>query len=335
MGLFDKKECAICGKSVGMLGSRKVEDGTICSECTKKLSPFFSERKRSTVAEIQQQLNYREQNKQALMNFSPTRTFGENGTKIYLDERQRKFVVSRKTDYRAENADLIDIAQVTNVRYEVEEHRTEIYMNDSSGSRRSYNPPRYKEEYEFNIFINVNSPYFSEIHFELTSGMRRLDSRYTEEYRRYEQMANEIVMALGGSPMGGGMGYQQPMGGMGYQQQGYQPMNNMGYQQQGYQPMNNIGYQQQNGYQQPMQGGFQQQNGYQQPMQAAAMGYQQQGGYQQQPMQGGYQQPMQGGYQQQPQGGYQQQPIGGAWTCPNCGSQNTTNFCQNCGTPKV
>ncbi len=327
MGLFDKKECAICGKSVGMLGSRKVEDGTICSDCTKKLSPFFSERKRSTVAEIQQQINYREQNKQELMHFSPTRTLGENSTKIYLDERQRKFVVSRKTDYRAENADIIDIAQVTNVRYDVEEHRTEIYMNDSSGNRRSYTPPRYKEEYEFNIYINVNSPYFSEIHFELTSGMRRPDSRYTDEYRRYEQMANEIVMALGGSPMGGGMGYQQPMGGMGYQQQGgyQQPMGGMGYQQQGgyQQPMGGMGYQQQGGYQQPMQGGYQQQ-GYQQPMQGAAMGYQQQGGYQQ---------PMQGGYQQQ-QGGYQQ-PVGGAWTCPNCGAQNTTNFCQNCGTPRA
>jgi len=325
MGLFDKKECAICGKSVGMLGSRKVEDGTICSECTKKLSPFFSERKRSTVAEIQQQLNYREQNKQELMHFSPTRTFGEGSTKIYLDERQRKFVVSRKSDYRAENADIIDVAQVTGVRYDVEEHRTEIYMNDSSGNRRSYNPPRYNEEYEFNIFINVNSPYFSEIHFELTSGMRRPNSRYTDEYRRYEQMANEIVMALGGGQMGG-MGYQQPMGGMGYQQGGYQqPMGGMGYQQGGYQ-------------QQPMQGGYQQQ-----PMQG---GYQQQpmqGGYQQQPMQGGYQQqPVQGGYQQQPmQAAYQQQqgnfqqPMGGAWTCPNCGSQNTTNFCQNCGTPKA
>lgn len=325
MGLFDKKECAICGKSVGMLGSRKVEDGTICSDCTKKLSPFFSDRKRSTVAEIQQQINYREQNKQELMSFSPTRTFGsDSGTKIYLDERQGRFVVSRKSDYRAENADIISVSQVTNVRYDVEEHRSEIYMNDSSGNRRSYNPPRYKEEYEFNIFINVNSPYFSEIHFELTSGMRRPDSRYTDEYRRYEQMANEIVMALGGSPMGGMGGYQQPMGG--YQQ----PMGGMGYQQ----PMGGMGYQQQ-GYQQPMQGGYQQQ-GYQQPMQAAAMGYQQQGGYQQQPMQSGYQQqPMQSGYQQQPQGGYQQQPMGGAWTCPNCGSQNTTNFCQNCGTPRA
>ncbi len=310
MGLFDKKQCAICGKSVGMLGSRKVEDGTICTDCVKKLSPFFSERKKSTVAEIKAQIDYREQNRQNLNSFNPTRTFG-NGTKVYLDDNQRKFVVSRRSDFRAENADIIDISQVSNVRYEVEEHRDEIYMDTEDGSR-SYNPPRYEYEYEITVYINVNSPYFSEIEFELTD--RRPDSRYTDEFRRCEQMANELVMALGGNagPMGNNMGYQQPMQG-GYQQQ------NMGYQQ----PMQG-GYQQQNaGYQQPMQGGYQQQNaGYQQPMQ---------GGYQQQ--NAGYQQPVQGGYQQQ-NTGYQQPAQNAQWFCPNCGTPNTTNFCQNCGNPK-
>jgi len=334
MGLFEKKECAICGNKVGMLGSRKVEDGTICSDCCKKLSPFFSERKRSTVAEIQQQIAYREQNRQNLAHFNATRTLG-TGTKVIVDDMQRKFVVTRKSDFRSENPDIIDISQVTNVRYEVEEHRTEQYTKDAQGNRRSYVPPRYDYSYEINVYIDVNHPYFSEIHFEVTS--IRPDSRYTEEYRRAEQTAIEIVTALGGNAMAGGMGYQQPMGGMGYQQ----PMGGMGYQQ----PM-------QGGYQQPMQGGYQpmnQQGGYQ-PMN-------QQGGYQpmnqqgyQQPMQGGYQQPQQGyqqpqqGYQQ-PQQGYQQPQQGfqpqqaaaaaGQWFCPNCGTANTTPFCQNCGTPKA
>ena len=304
MGLFDKKECAICGKSVGMLGSRKVEDGTICSDCTKKLSPFFSERKKSTVADIRQQLQYREQNRQNLNSFNATRTLG-NSTKVIIDDTQRKFVVSRKNDFRAENADIIDLAQVTSVRVEYDEDRDEVLTPDGN----SYSPPQYKYEYEIEIHINVNHPYFSEISFDVTP--YRME-RYNAEFQRYDQMANEIVMALGGNA--GGMG-----------------MNNMG----GYQQMG--GFQQQpmqGGYQQPMQGGYQQpmQGGYQQPMQG---GYQQpmQGGYQQ-PMQGGYQQPMQGGYQQQPmQGGYQQQPM--QWICRNCGAQNTTNFCQNCGSPKA
>ena len=302
MGLFDKKECAICGKSVGMLGSRKVEDGTICSDCTKKLSPFFSERKKSTVAEIQQQLNYREQNRQNLQHFNATRTLG-NSTKVIIDDNQRKFVVSRKSDFRAENADIIDIAQVTSVRIEYDEDRDERYMTDASGQRRSYNPPQYEYKYGIEIHISVNHPYFSEISFDVTN--MKLD-RYTPEFQRYEMQANEIVQALGGAPgMAGGMGMAGgAMGGMGYQQQA--PMGNMGYQQQA--PMGNMGYQQQ-GYQQPMQGG------YQQPMQ---------GGYQQQ----GYQQPMQQGYQQP------MQQQGMQWICSNCGAQNTTNFCQNCGRPR-
>ena len=359
MGLFDKKECAICGKSVGLLGSRKVEDGTICSDCTKKLSPFFSERKRSTVEDIKQQLAYREQNRQNLNSFNPNRVYG-NGTKIYIDDMQRKFCVTHKSDYRAANADLIDFSQVTNASYSVDEDKTERYHTDAQGNKQPYNPPQYDCSYEFEIYLGINSPYFSEIRFDLTGSFGRPSSQFTDEYRRLEQMANEIVQTFGGtgSPMGAGMGMGVGMGsgiggaigaGIGAAISGYQQQQMQGgYQQLNTQPMQG-GYQQMNN--QPMQGGYRQMNnqpmqqGYQQqPMQ---QGYQQQPmqqGYQQQPMQQGYQQqPMQQGYQQQPmQQGYQQQPAQQApqqqaaqWTCPNCGSINSTNFCQNCGTPKA
>ncbi|MGN1131452.1 MAG: hypothetical protein ACI4RL_00995, partial [Ruminococcus sp.] len=137
---------------------------------------------------------------------------------------------------------------------------------------------------------------------------------------RIMQLCQQIK-GTGQQPMGG-YNQQQPMGGYGQQQ----PMG--GYNQQ--QPMG--GYNQQ---QQPM-GGYNQQ----QPM----GGYNQQqpmGGYNQQQSMGGYnqqQQPMNGyNQQQQPMNGYnqQQQPVQNAfWVCPNCGSQNTSNFCNQCGTPK-
>ena len=41
MGLFDKKFCDICGDKIGLLGNRKLEDGNMCKDCAKKLSPFF------------------------------------------------------------------------------------------------------------------------------------------------------------------------------------------------------------------------------------------------------------------------------------------------------
>ncbi len=358
MGLFEKKFCDICGGKVGMLTFSKLEDGNICADCKKKLSPFFSERKHSTVDDIKQQLEYREENRRNLDSFHPTRTFGGN-TKVYVDDTQGCFVVSRARDYREENADIITFSQVNNVRYEVEEHRTEQYRTTSDGKRVSYDPPRYEYSYEFTIQIDVSSPYFSHIEFELTT--MRPDSRYTDAYRRYEQEANEIVMALRGNGgmnmnpnMAAGMGmgmnmnqpnmngfnqqYQQPQ--QGFNQQYQQPQ--QGFNQQYQQPQQ--GFNQQ--YQQPQQGFSQQQ--YQQPQQGFNQQYQQpQQGFNQQyqqPQQGfnqQYQQPQQGfnqQYQQQPQQGfnpqYQQPMDNGAWTCPNCGTQCNTKFCVNCGTPK-
>ena len=50
MGLFDKKYCDVCGAKIGFLGNRKLEDGSLCKDCAGKLSPFFSDRRNSTVA---------------------------------------------------------------------------------------------------------------------------------------------------------------------------------------------------------------------------------------------------------------------------------------------
>ena len=53
MGLFDrfkKQDCEICGKEVGMFGYKKLEDGEICKDCVKLLSPWFEDRRHATVA---------------------------------------------------------------------------------------------------------------------------------------------------------------------------------------------------------------------------------------------------------------------------------------------
>ena len=49
MGLFDKKNCDICGEKIGLLGNRKLDDGNLCKNCASKLSPWFEERRHSTV----------------------------------------------------------------------------------------------------------------------------------------------------------------------------------------------------------------------------------------------------------------------------------------------
>ncbi|MBQ4248929.1 MAG: DUF4428 domain-containing protein, partial [Clostridia bacterium] len=85
MGLFSKKSCSICGGEIGLFGNRKLDDGNMCKNCAAKLSPWFSDRRKSTVAEIEEQLQYREANKEAIAAFNPTRTFGAN-MKLIIDE---------------------------------------------------------------------------------------------------------------------------------------------------------------------------------------------------------------------------------------------------------
>ena len=74
--LFEKKECSICGGEIGLLGNRKLEDGNMCKDCAAKLSPWFSDRRNSTVQEITEQLQYREQNQEELRSFRAARSKG-------------------------------------------------------------------------------------------------------------------------------------------------------------------------------------------------------------------------------------------------------------------
>lgn len=199
MGLFDKKYCDVCGEKIGLLGNRKLEDGNLCKDCARKLSPFFSERRSSTVAQIKEQLAYREENERQLGSFNPTLVFGNN-EKVYVDVNAKKFIVTSSSNWRGANPDIIDFSQVTACNTDIVENRDEIYTEDAEGNRRSYNPPRYEVEYEFNVVIQVNSPWFSQIELELSSG-NRPESRMTDMYREYERQMYELQnLLMGTSP---------------------------------------------------------------------------------------------------------------------------------------
>lgn len=194
MGLFDKKFCDICGEKISLLGNRKLEDGNLCKDCAKKLSPFFSERRSSTVEDIRRQLAYREENEKKLDGFSPSLVFGEN-KKVYIDPNSECFIVTSLTNWRSSNPDLIALSQVRNVNTEINENKDEIYYEDSDGNKKSYEPRRYEYDYEFRVTIMVDSPWFDEISLELSYG-NRPDSRYTELYREYEQKMHELADIL-------------------------------------------------------------------------------------------------------------------------------------------
>ena len=182
--LFDKKECSICGGEIGLLGNRKLEDGNMCKSCAAKLSPWFGDRRQSTVDEIKEQLDYREANREKVASFRITRTLGER-TKVLLDEDAGLFMVTAAKNLEEANPDVLSFSDVTGCKLDIDESRTEIEYEDKDGERKSFNPRRYAYSYDFYIVINVNNPYFNEIRL-----------RSSVEYRQYEEMGLEIRDAL-------------------------------------------------------------------------------------------------------------------------------------------
>ena len=176
MGLFDKKFCDICSSKIGLLGNRKLEDGNLCKDCAAKLSPWFSDRRKSTVAEIREQLAYREQNRMAVAQFNITRSIGRS-TKVLLDENARCFMVTSSRDLAQANPDVIDFSQVTGCDLDVKEHRRELRHADRDGRQVSYIPPRYEYSYDFYMIISVNHPYFDEIRFKLNTSTVNVGQR--------------------------------------------------------------------------------------------------------------------------------------------------------------
>ena len=322
MGLFDKKFCDICGEKIGLLGNRKLEDGNMCKDCAKKLSPFFSDRRSSTIDEIKQQLAYREQNKQALSAFRPNLTFGD-GKKIYVDMANGNFVVSNfsPNNWDDENPDVMALSSIMSCNLKIDEDKDEIYTQGKDGQRVSYNPPRYKFYYNFILEFAVNNPYFDDFRVQLNTF--RIEGMGTMEYNKYQQMAMEVINTLtpgrgGAMPnmMNGGMGMNNGMP----MNQGYAPANAYG------QPQSNP-YAQQNPYGQPQANPYAQQNPYGQPQ---ANPYAQQNPYAQPQQANPYAQ--QNAYAQQPA----QAPVAQGWICPACNATNESGaFCACCGSPKA
>ena len=220
MGLFDKKYCDVCGEKIGLLGNRKLEDGNLCKKCASKLSPFFSERKSSTVEEIKKQLAYREDNQRQLASFRATRIMGDR-MKVMVDELGKRFVITSSNDILKDNPDIINLSDVISCDLDLKVDDKEMKQKDSQGKEVSYNPPRYLYSYNFYIELAVNSPWFSQIRFRLNSrdieivdefvgngmgrvmGSRRqsmVHPEYNMDYRKYQQMADEIVAVLTGQP---------------------------------------------------------------------------------------------------------------------------------------
>ncbi len=314
MGLFDKKFCDFCGNKIGLLGNKKLEDANMCKDCASKLSPWFNERRHSMKADIEKQLEYREQNKSAVAAFSTSKTIGRH-TKLYVDEGARKFLVTSANDLITANPDVLDFSQALGCDLDVKESRNEIRRTDSTGKSVSYNPPRYEYSYDFHVTIRVNHPYFDEMKFSLSNGYIKtgetpmntmaagwnvttsgfgLNNRVNDYYeclRIGNEIKAEIDMMRGAAPAGNmGFNPNDPTSmAMAQQQAMQQAMQNaaMGGVGAAGMAMGAMGMPMQQG----MQPGMPMQQGYGMPQQGMPM---QQGMQQGMPMQQGYGMPQQG-----------------------------------------
>ncbi|MBP3871453.1 MAG: DUF4428 domain-containing protein, partial [Faecalicoccus sp.] len=163
---------------------RKLEDGNLCKDCAKKLSPWFDERRHSTVAQIKEQLAYREDNKAIAANFHSDKTYGNSYAKLHIDETKKQFAITSSKDFKADNPDILNWSQAKGCKLDVRETRHELKQT-IEGKSVSYDPPRYEYSYSFYADVLVDHPYFDDMSFQLNGS-----SVNTGEYRMQADTGN-------------------------------------------------------------------------------------------------------------------------------------------------
>ncbi len=164
--LFEKKECSVCGDEIGLLGNRKLEDGNLRKACAAKLSPWFDERRHSTVEQIKDQLEYREANRSAVAAFNTTRSFGE-AVKVLIDEDAGRFMITSARNLAEANPDVLELSAITGCTFDIDEDVDEITTRDENDEPVSYDPPRFEHSYDFYVTVSVNNPHFDDMRFKV------------------------------------------------------------------------------------------------------------------------------------------------------------------------
>ena len=210
MGLFDKKFCDVCGEKIGLLGNRKLEDGNLCKDCAKKLSPWFDDRRHSTVEEIKNQLQMREENRSRLGAFHPGKVIRSDRYHLYIDEMQQMFAVSTNLD-KEDNPDLLSFSMVTGCNLNMDEERREIYRTNADREEESYNPPQYEYSYDYYLYIYLNHPYIDEMKLHLNAAeISAEDYNRRQDVERAGQEMISYLHSMTGCTIGG-MGMNQGM----------------------------------------------------------------------------------------------------------------------------
>ena len=110
-------KCSICGNTLTEFGNKNLKDGIVCRNCVKKASPWLDDDDYLSrdIEAFKKHLEYREKNKAIVEAFEPERTI-KGKYSLYLDRDNGEFVISKRKDYKKDNADVLrykDIKELT------------------------------------------------------------------------------------------------------------------------------------------------------------------------------------------------------------------------------
>ena len=208
MGLFDRKYCDLCGEKIGLLGGVEFGGLSLCSDCGDRLSPWLDPEEEWDAGTLQEYLDWKEENRGLSEDFQVTREIGED-VYVYLDEDAGLFAVTEDVD--PENAEIFRMEDILECSVETEEDCQEEFDVDEEGNDVSYDPPHLCYSYIFHMQIQLDHPWIREINFQLNNEALEVysedcmdeetglyDPELDESYLEYQEMADEILIALTG-----------------------------------------------------------------------------------------------------------------------------------------
>lgn len=121
-------KCSICGSKLTKFGNKKLADGIVCRNCVKKASEWLTDEDyaRRSIEDFKKHLQYREANQNIVNNFEPERVV-EGKYNLYLDRDNREFVISKRKDYKKDNADVLKYDDIKELTIFEEKDETDNY----------------------------------------------------------------------------------------------------------------------------------------------------------------------------------------------------------------
>ena len=110
MGLFDKKDCALCGGKAGLLFPTKIQNGYLCGDCRKRFSEYTENVGSMTLEDVEEQIRIKEENDARFADeFETTRCFDFDSrhTIMQVDDHHGWFIFPKDN-----NTDIFTFDQI-------------------------------------------------------------------------------------------------------------------------------------------------------------------------------------------------------------------------------